>query len=115
MSANLNTTDIDMKNVTDQANILAGVLKAHGVFGTVDEQIEAHDFICMVEKHVLSNDNNVLELTYRNTNVRILIRTKVLDNTGVISRVQCIDHPTENPNIDYKKLSDECNLMLVGW
>ncbi len=115
MSQNSNATDLDIKHVTEQAHALADILKSHGVFGAVDEDIEARDFISMVEKHALSKEHNELEITYRITNVRLLVRTQIIANTGIISRIRCFDHPSENPKIDYKKLSDECNLMLLGW
>lgn len=95
-----------------KAEAMVHVLNKHKVFGdTLDGKwlkSEMRGFKGMVRDQATGNDShNSLELTYRNSNVRLLVDARVRDNEVVITGFQAYDHPSKNSRMDYEGLNKD--------
>lgn len=94
------------------AEAMVHVLNKHKVFGgTLRGKYlasEMRGFIGMVRDQATGNDShNSLELTYRGSNVRLLVDARVVDNEVMITKFKAYDHPVKNPYMDYENLNKD--------
>lgn len=95
-----------------KAEAMVHVLNKHKVFGdTLDGKwlkSEMRGFEGMVRDQATGKDShNSLELTYRNSNVRLLVDAKVIDKEVVITGFKAYDHPSKNSRMDYEGLNND--------
>lgn len=95
-----------------KAEAMVHVLNKHKVFGnTLDGKwlkSEMRGFEGMIRNQATSKDShNSLELTYRNSNVRLLVDARVIDKEVVITGFKAYDHPSKNSHMDYEALNND--------
>lgn len=95
-----------------KAEAMVHVLNKHKVFGdTLDGKwlkSEMRGFEGMVRDQATGRDShNSLELTYRNSNVRLLVDARVIDKEVVITGFKAYDHPSKNSRMDYEGLNND--------
>lgn len=110
----VNVKNIDIANLTIEADAVSKVLNEHGVFGHVNTEFEAHDFVKMVEAHALLEDHNPLEITYRATHVRVFVHTRVMCGIALIMKIVVTPHPSENPKISYSKIASDIDARILA-
>lgn len=94
------------------AEAMVHVLNKHKVFGeALDGKYlasEMRGFTSMVRAQATGKDShNSLELTYRGSNVRLLVDAKVVDGEVMITKFKAYDHPAENPRMNYETLNKD--------
>lgn len=95
-----------------KAEAMVHVLNKHKVFGDTLNgkwlKSEMRGFERMVRNQATGNNShNSLELTYRGSNVRLLVDAKVIDNEVTIAGFKAYDHPSKNSRMDYEGLSKD--------
>lgn len=97
---------------------LADVATKHGVFPSDPDYIEMEkrDFVHNIVRHATEDTNspwNNLELTYRNSNVRFIVKTGKNENgEQIVMKITAYDHPKVNPKIDYEALNSDLKAVL---
>lgn len=102
-------TAIKTNTVEAQAQAIAEVMENNYVFGRPGTDYafyEKHDFVGMVTRHSKEVRPGELEITYRNSDVRVIITTQVVENVASINTVRVFNHPKENPSIDFEELNE---------
>jgi hypothetical protein len=94
------------------AEAMVHVLNKHKVFGDTLRgkylASEMRGFKGMVRDQATGKDShNSLELTYRGSNVRLLVDARVVDNEVMITKFKAYDHPAKNPYMDYENLNKD--------
>lgn len=101
-----------------KAEAMVSVLNKHKVFGDVEGKwfdSEERSFKGMVREQATGkNSHNSLELTYRNSNVRLLVDAKVIDKEVVITGFKAYDHPSKNRHMDYEGLNSDLSAIFYG-
>lgn len=110
MSTKLETTTV----------ALADVAAKHGVFPSDAEylEMEKRDFVHSILRHVNEDPTSAwdyLELTYRNSNVRFIVKTRKDENgEQFVKEIAAYDHPQENPKMDYDALNNDLQAVLAA-
>lgn len=98
---------------------IAEILESHGV---IRDSYDVEDFVPMVEREALSGRSETVEITYRETSVRLFIKLYILitadDEGKVISAIDlrnitAVPHPEVNPKMDYEKLNEDLSKYSV--
>jgi hypothetical protein len=103
-------------SLDESSDYVANVLQAHGVFGKFDDSDDSEyeiqrlkyavsDFKSLVEAHAASGEHD-LEITYRESDTRIIVKTEMVDGTPALKSVVAFNHPHKN-DIDYKDLNKD--------
>lgn len=101
-----------------KAEAIVSVLHKHKVFGDIQGKwldSEERSFKRMVRDQATGKDShNSLELTYRNSDVRLLVDAKEIDKEVVITGFKAYDHPRKNPHMDYEGLNNDISTIFYG-
>lgn len=102
-----------------KAEAMVHVLNKHKVFGgTLDGRwlnSEMRSFTSSVRDQATGNDShNSLELTYRNSAVRLLVDARVIDKEVTITKFKATDHPAKNQYMDYEGLNNDLSAIFYG-
>jgi hypothetical protein len=100
-----------------KAEAMVHVLNKQKVFGdTLDGRwlkSEMRGFEGMVRDQATGKDShNSLELTYRGSNVRLLVDAKVIDREVTITGFKAYDHPSKNSRMDYEGLNNDLTAIF---
>lgn len=114
-------TPINYETLEATSDELFNVLHEHGVFGNMAGEDEGHYLKCerrgfktMIRNHVTDNSfSNYLEITYRESSVRLLVTTEVNERgEAKVKEIDAYDHPWENEKMDYAALNSALHAVL---
>lgn len=100
---------------------MTDVLVARKVFGSFDEnnamdaldlKLEKRRFKHMVTNHAVNGGWSYLELTYRPSSVRIIVKTRIVDGIATVSEIDAYDHPYPSARMDYDALNTELKALV---
>lgn len=102
--------NIDTTELTVKAAAIAEVCAAHNVFPDYDAEeltFEKTAFISQVVRYAEDAKRwGYLELTYRNSLVRFIIKTDVVDGVAKLTKIDAYDHPHTSMTVDYDALNE---------
>lgn len=111
--------EIQVQELEVKSVAIAEVLAAQGVFGREEGEwleMEKRDFINSVTRHAQEDASSAwgyLELTYRSSSVRLIIKTKIQDGAASYRSIDAYDHPFNNPKMDYDELNRAIQSVFV--
>lgn len=100
--------------------VLADVAAKHGVFPSdaTYMKMEKRDFVNSIVRHANEDSAstwNYLELTYRNSSVRFIVKTRKGENgERFVKEIIAYDHPQVNPKMDYDALNNDLQAVLAA-
>jgi hypothetical protein len=107
---------VQVETVEAQAKAIAEVMENHWVFGRPETDFafyEKHDFVGMVTRHAKENRfGDSLEVTYRNSDVRVIVTTQVAEGHASLKSITAFNHPHQNPSIDYDALNEDIQAVI---
>lgn len=107
------------ENFRHKFHQIAKILESHGV---IRDPYDVEDFVPMMEREALSGRSETVEITYRDTSVRLFVKLYILITTDtdgkVISaftlrNITAVPHPEVNPKMNYEKLNEELSKFTV--
>lgn len=102
--------NIDTTEITVKAAAIAEVCAAHNVFSNYDAEelaFEKTAFISLIVRYAEDAKQwGYLELTYRNSLVRFIIKTDVIDGVAKLIAIGAYDHPHASMTMDYDALNE---------
>jgi hypothetical protein len=109
---------VAVEAIEAQANAVADIMETHEVFGrhgTDHAFYEKHDFVRMVTAHVKENKPwDSLEVTYRNSDVRVVVTTQIVEGIATFKDVVAFNHPNPNPSLDYTELNEDIQEIVFN-
>lgn len=109
--------EVSVEDLEELSSKLAEVIGSHGVFGAADDDYAAFEkqaFVNQICSHVKNKDSNSLELTYRNSCVRLIIKTQVVDGVAKCRSIAAFDHPVQSARMDYAQLNADIQEVLFS-